>query len=120
MISRHDDDGILSLAHVFDGLHQCANLAVKIADVRQIGPTGADHFFFGQRRVTGLNPVHHAARERVLLIRFKRKLWQINLIVRVEVPEFGLRDIGIMRMNEAGDHAKRAVFACGLVTPAIN
>ena len=45
MISGDDDDGIVHLPHLFDGLHQGSNFTVKITDIGIIGPARPADFF---------------------------------------------------------------------------
>ena len=115
MIGRDDEDRVVDHPGFGDCLDQFADLAVEIGDIRIIGMPRLADLGLAQRHGRRLDPVKHAAREPVMLLRRHRGFRHVDLVRIIEIPPFLPRDIGVVRMDEAGDKTEWLVVITRIV-----
>ena len=106
MVSSCHHDCVVQLPDFIERLNDLPDLAVEIADIRQIGPARPTHFFVGERHVRRLHPIHQPTRERILIFQTWNMLGKLNLFISVKVPPFRPCHVRVVRMYEAGDQSE--------------
>ena len=115
MVGCDDEDGVVDLADLLDGLHDLPDLAVEIGGVGVIAaPRPAD---VSRARGDSACPdaVQNAPGKRVRRHRQRLFIGKVDLLAFIQVPEFRAGHIGVMRLHEAGDEGERTAAICGTV-----